>query len=172
MVFQYILQYSWCLYTMDNLLAVSHLQLLSTKPLVIHKGFMAVLKSQKMNGALKIQWTWLFGWICWQEHLFNRTDTLRWFYAKRSWVSVRKWGAQIDEVLAVKFQFESLEDQRLHIHFGLLLVYTNGTSSKDSCPRMHTGLITQSCGFDVLVPNLLPGSEYLGAMVIKCHWNT
>lgn len=58
-----------------------------------------------------------------------------------------------------------------HIHFGLLLVY-KGNCFKGWCPRIQAGLITQSYGFDVFVPNLLPGSMYLGTMVIECHWNT
>lgn len=74
--------------------------------------------------------------------------------------------------LLLSFNLNHLGNHRLPIHFGLLLIYTEGTASKDLCPRIHTGLITQSCAFDVLVPNLLPGSEYLGTMVIKCHWNT
>lgn len=74
--------------------------------------------------------------------------------------------------LLLTFNLNHLGNHRLHIYFGLLLVYTKGTASKDPCPRIPTGLITQSCGFDVLVPNLSPVSEYLGAMVIKCHWNT
>lgn len=77
---------------------------------------------------------------------------------------MRKWGARIDEALAI-----NLGNHNLHIHFGLLLVYTKGTDSKDSCPRIHTGFVMQSCGFDVLVLNLLLGSEYPGTMVIKCH---
>lgn len=56
---------------------------------------------------------------------------------------------------------------RLYNHFGLVCVYTKGSASKTSCSGIHSGLISQSCGFDV--PNSLPGSEYLGTMVIKCH---
>lgn len=72
--------------------------------------------------------------------------------------------------LLLSFNLNNFGNHRLHIHFGFLSFgYTNGTDSKDSCPRIHTGLIKQRCGFDVFVPNLLPGFEYLGTMVIKCH---
>lgn len=71
--------------------------------------------------------------------------------------------------LLLSFNLNHLGNHRLNIHFGVFFVYTKGTTSKGSSPSIHTNLITQSCGFDVLVPNLSLGSEYLGTMVIKCH---
>lgn len=102
--------------------------------------------------------TWSWGWLCCCERLPRQVWCTGVAPPLQGVIcSWRKWGARIDEVLLFSFNLKNLGNHTLHIRFGLRLVYTKGTDSKDSCPRIPTGLVVQSCGFDVLVLNVSQG---------------
>lgn len=102
--------------------------------------------------------TWPWGWLCCRERL-RRQAWCTGVAPRCKGLSVLGENGELEltrSCYSVSI-WKNLGNHTLHIHFGLRLVYTKGTDSKDSCPRIPTGLVVQSCGFDVLVLNVSQG---------------